>query len=337
MMSEPDRLARAQRETRVMTELVRLAASDHEYAEIVRLTLDLVEDLVSSPLLCLSVRESEEFGHYARARTGIDSTWAEEAGRAIARVHEARLNEPGARYQGEGYPLGSMAGFVSFPAWTRSGHGCMLGLGAPRTPVLAREEEQLMQRLAAQIALILDHALLLEQIERVETVDRLTGVASHRRLLEVLDYELRRHQYLGRRLGLLLVDVEGLDGINRSYGRHYGNHILTKLGVLIGETVRPIDLVARCGLDEFAAVLPETGEAEAEGLLHDLQEHLLTVEFAGGEVGLSAVVVSVTPGEILTPEGFLLRAEQALGEAKRQRRGVSARLQDSQARHARFS
>ena len=57
------------------------------------------------------------------------------------------------------------------------------------------------------------------QLEQQEVTDRLTGTLNHRRLLETLDYEIGRHAYHGRWLALLLLDVQGLDSINRSYGR----------------------------------------------------------------------------------------------------------------------
>jgi diguanylate cyclase (GGDEF)-like protein len=191
---------------------------------------------------------------------------------------------------------------------------------------LDREEEDLLWRVVEQVALVLDHVLLLEQIEHLETIDRLTGLVNHRRLLDLLDYEMQRHRFAGKRLALLLFDVEGLDGINRSYGRRYGNHILQKLAALIKETARPIDVIARSGLDEFAVMLPETDDEEAVQWLDTLRERLLTVEFAGGDVGLSAAVTHIKPGEMLTPESFLRRAEQALREAKRQQRDWTARL-----------
>lgn len=327
MVTDDRLLERARQENQVMAELVRLATSPHDYAEIVRSILDLVERLVISPILCLSVHEFGEVGHYARAGDDIDPGWAEESARTIAGVQEQLLAQlPGGMTPADLPSAGPMPWFRTFPAWTRSGRCCALALGAQEPLELSRDEEHLMRRLVAEIVLVLDHTLLLEQLEHLQTTDRLTNLANQTRLLDVLEYEMHRHRYAGKWLALLLLDVEGLDRINRSYGRQYGNHILRKLAVIIREAVRPIDLVARFGLDEFAVMLPETDEETAERSLEALRERLHAIEFAGGEVGVSAAVAHIKPNETLTPESFLRRAEQALYEAKRQQRGWSALL-----------
>jgi GGDEF domain-containing protein len=76
-----------------------------------------------------------------------------------------------------------------------------------------------MLRLVRQALLVLDHALLLEKIEHLEGEDQLTAVINRHRLLEILEYELRRHRFTRKWLALSMIDVEDLDSINRSYGR----------------------------------------------------------------------------------------------------------------------
>jgi diguanylate cyclase (GGDEF)-like protein len=303
-----------------------LAASQQEYADLVQGVLDLVEEAVSSPLLALSIQEPDLVGQYHRIGTGVESGWGEAAaafGAEVVRQDLARSSISRPRQHHRALPPIWMA---LFPAVARPGVTGALSLAAPEPLSMTQEEEQLMLRLAQHAVLVLDHAMLRSQVDDLQVFDRLTGATSHRRLLEVLEYELSRHRHAGKRLVLLMVDIEGLDRINRRYGRQYGNHILRRLADLIRQTVRSIDVVARCGVDEFAVLLPEIGEEGAEELVSLICERILGAEFAGGTVGVSAGLAQVRPDELLGAEEVLQRAEQALAEAKRQDRSRSALL-----------
>lgn len=319
-------LERAQTENRVMTEMTGLSFSRHEYRDVVQALLDLVEQVVVSPLLVLSVQELDHPGHYLRTGQEVDPLWAEEAGRCMVEIQNHYLAQTGVPTHRivTRHSVSPPAWMVTFPAEARSGRVGSLSLVSSAPLSIAPGEEQLMVRLMNQVLLVLDHALLLKRVENLEMVDRLTGAANLRRLLETLEYEMQRHRFAGKRLALLVLDVEGLDSINRTYGRRYGNHILEKLAGLVRSSVRPIDTVARYGLDEFAVILPEMNEEEGRELAEQLHQRVLAVEFAGGEIGLSAGVAHVKPDETLTPEAVVWRAEQALHEAKRQERDWSA-------------
>lgn len=71
-------------------------------------------------------------------------------------------------------------------------------------------------------------------------------------------------------------------------------------------------------------ILPEMNEEQGPELAEQLHERVLAVEFAGGEIGLSASVAHVKPDETLTPEAVVWRAERALHEAKRLEQDWSA-------------
>lgn len=321
----------SEREVEVMSELARLSGTRQEYREVVRSAVQLVASLMPGSLLCLSIAEHDDVGHYAQVVShGIEPAWAESAGQQVADVVEEWIQSAGPGVYG-GTPLrGAVppAVFVAFPARTRSGRPCFLVCIDREGWEPSKEEEQRAARLAEQLALVLDHVLLLEALERQEVEDSVTGIPNQRQLLQVLSYELQRHRHFGKVLALLLLDVDGLATINRSYGRQYGSHILRRLAGLISEIARPIDIVARYGMDEFALVLPETGEEGAEECADRLRERLMEAEFAGGAVAVTVGVVHARPEETLTPEGLLRRGEQALYEAKRQGRERAALLGD---------
>jgi diguanylate cyclase (GGDEF)-like protein len=310
-------------ETRALADLANLSASSHDYVDLVRIVLDQIEYVVDSPVLGLSLQESQRIGHYVRMSGDVESGWGKEARHHFIQVHTRWLEE-GPPDRVTAYQHGMAAWFLAFPAKTRSGRAGILSLGAPEPIVTTPDEEALMLRVVRQVVLVLDHALLLEEMEGLESVDRLTGTLSHRRLLEVLDYEMKRHRHEGKRLTLILLDVEELASINRNYGRSYGDHILKKMASVLQNTVRPIDVVARYGLDEFAVIAPEADEEEGQEMAERLREEMLSLRFAGGQVGVSVGMARLKPGEALTAEDFLRRGEQTLHQVKQQERSRSA-------------
>ena len=319
-----------------MAAISTLAATSLDDNDLIHAALDLVEQVVESPYMGLFLHETGHTEEYVRIGAQVDDAWAAEVTAPISELQRKRFltNMTVARPITDRLSMPA-AWVMTFPATVRSGRAAALALACPQPLTVSMEEEQLMMRLARQVLLVLDHARLLQQLESVEVMDGLTGIANHRRMLETLEYEMRRHRYDERRLALVVLDIEGLDGINRNYGRRYGNHILKKLATLLQEVVRPIDTVARYGLDEFALILPGMDEEEGRELAERLRAELVTMEFAGGAVGVSIGVAQASPTETLTAESFLLRGERALLEAKRHERDWRAMLKPGGTRAAR--
>lgn len=110
---------------------------------------------------------------------------------------------------------------------------------------------------------ITEQRALEDHLRRQALSDSLTGLANHRRLFEVLQAEICRSKRTEREFSLLLLDLDGLKGINDRFGHLTGNRALCRLAQTLADCCRSVDTAARQGGDEFALVLPETGAAAA--------------------------------------------------------------------------
>jgi diguanylate cyclase (GGDEF)-like protein len=321
MTSAPE--AHALVENRVLAEMARLAAAQHEYPDVVAGVLDLVEQVVASPFLQLVVDERPTVGRYTRVGRDVSPAWAEEMRSALEKTEIVR---------GAGHPpivrhMPAIDGTaVTVGAVLRTGCWGALTLGAPGPIDLSPDEMQLLSRLIHHALLVLDHALLAHRVDHLRSDDSLTGLLTHARLLEVLEGEIVRHRQFGRPLAVVMIDIDGLDAINRSYGRRYGNHVLQKMAAMLHVLVRPVDVVARSGFDEFAVVLPEVDGEGVGPIAEMLSERLMAMEFAGGEVRVTVGAVHARPDESLTAEDLLRRGESALYASKRHSRAAAALL-----------
>src|SRR5947209_661903 len=147
------------------------------------------EQLVEAPYMGLFLHEAEHTEEYVRIGAQVDDAWAAEVTAPISELQRKRFlaNMTGARPVTDRLSV-PPAWVMTFPATVRSGRAAALTLACPQPLTISVEEEQLMMRLTRQVLLVLDHARLLQQLETVEVMDGLTGVANQRRLLETLEY-----------------------------------------------------------------------------------------------------------------------------------------------------
>ncbi|MBB5205929.1 diguanylate cyclase [Inhella inkyongensis] len=154
--------------------------------------------------------------------------------------------------------------------------------------------------------------------EEVQT-DQLTKVANRRGLQAVFASEQSRLQREGGPLAVALLDIDNFKKLNDSLGHNAGDEALKGLAARAQATVRPGDLVARWGGEEFVLLLPRTPLDEAKQVLGRLQRALSASLFMheGKDVFVtfSAGATLYREGEGL--ESALQRADEALYEAKR--------------------
>lgn len=134
----------------------------------------------------------------------------------------------------------------------------------------------------------------------------------------------------GKKVSLLIVDIDHFKGFNDRYGHPVGDIVIKETARLLRMTVRKADLVARYGGDEFVVVLPEADLAAAklvaEKLCQIVRENKLLSEGRELNVTLSIGAAEFHPHE--TARELIQAADQALYKAKARGRNQAATLSD---------
>ncbi|TVQ20560.1 MAG: diguanylate cyclase [Leptolyngbya sp. DLM2.Bin15] len=98
---------------------------------------------------------------------------------------------------------------------------------------------------------------VLSEVQRMATIDSLTGVLNRRCLFDIANREFERSQRYGSVFTLLMLDVDHFKRINDTYGHRVGDEVLKELTQAIQRSLRQVDQFGRYGGEEFVIVLPE--------------------------------------------------------------------------------
>lgn len=166
-------------------------------------------------------------------------------------------------------------------------------------------------------AAVSDHRHTEQRLHTLSVSDPLTGLANHRRLVSVLEEEIERSGRTERLFALLFLDLDDLKIINDRHGHVVGSRALCRLAETLVATCRGVDTVARYGGDEFAVVLPESGESAAWEVVRRVAERLeRDVEQPPIRASMG---VAVYPRDGASAEALLGTADRALYGMKRAR------------------
>ncbi|MEF2143879.1 MAG: sensor domain-containing diguanylate cyclase [Desulfovibrionaceae bacterium] len=156
------------------------------------------------------------------------------------------------------------------------------------------------------------------RLERMTVTDELTGAANRRRFSEQYKLAMSRVARSGQSFSLILMDLDGFKAINDKAGHLAGDRILCEVAELIREQVRPTDLLARWGGDEFI-VLTESGLEQALVVAERIRAAVKQAAISCVD-GSDCVTVSLGVAEYCEGEAensLTHRADEALYEAKR--------------------
>jgi diguanylate cyclase (GGDEF)-like protein len=199
-------------------------------------------------------------------------------------------------------------------------------LGARRAGAYDAEAVRRLEVVAMQAAESIYRARLFEQTERLATTDGLTGLTNHRTFQARLDEHLAQAQRYGKRLSLIICDVDHFKSVNDTCGHPVGDIVLRGVAKTLLKEARATDVVARYGGEEFALVMPETDGPGALVIAERIRERVKALVFEGGQRKLSVTIslgVASFPDDATRKGELVERADACLYHAKRQGRDRS--------------
>jgi diguanylate cyclase (GGDEF)-like protein len=186
----------------------------------------------------------------------------------------------------------------------------------------ARKRELALKRLVEEKTADLLRAN--EELSRLSFTDSLTGLVNRRIFDQTLETECARLARSGNCLSLISIDVDCFKALNDSQGHLRGDECLVMLGAeLMKIARRHIDVVARCGGEEFGIILPETDATGAARIAEAVRLAIANLKvphsasLAAPFLTVSVGVATATKDRYCNRKDLADAADRALYAAKR--------------------
>ena len=179
---------------------------------------------------------------------------------------------------------------------------------------------KLAERLRANNATVSGNIEKRRLYERAAMFDGLTGIHNRRWLDENLHRLVERHKHGGDALSLALIDIDHFKNFNDGHGHDAGDVVLSTVAASMARNLRPTDLVARFGGEEFVILFPDTHIADALTAGERVREAVAATALAmpNGKqlpnVTISMGIAELKEGQ--APAALLKAADEAMYRAK---------------------
>ena len=160
-----------------------------------------------------------------------------------------------------------------------------------------------------------------ERTQESAYTDHLTGLRNFRYFTDQLNHEVLRSDQYGEPLSLVMLDIDHFKSFNDRHGHEAGNAVLRRVGEIILETLRDVDVGARYGGEEFAVILPSTPKRGALAAAERLRAGIGASEFPFAEHQspghiTASLGIATYPAEGRNAAEFIEQCDRALYAAK---------------------
>ena len=206
--------------------------------------------------------------------------------------------------------------------------GVINGVNKVNSEPFTEEDQRLLEALAQQAAMAVEHARLYE----LAITDGLTKLFIHRYFQARLEEEMVRAKRYHTACSLILFDIDHFKKFNDTYGHQQGDVVLIEVAKLTKQTVREtVDIPARYGGEEFAIILPETDAKGAHLVAERLRKTVEAYDFPPGKgpQGHHFSGCCHLPDHASVKSVLIKKADMALYECKGRGRNCSFIYNDS--------
>jgi diguanylate cyclase (GGDEF)-like protein len=252
-------------------------------------------------------------GYRLELGQGLAGRVAQE-GRSLVAEDYQELAQPA-----PGSPVADVRSAMAVPMrWDGALRG-VLSVGFHRAHPIDPDDLRLLETFGELAAAACRNANATAGLALAARTDALTGCLNHAALHDGLRLEIERCARTDQPLSLVLFDLDEFKQVNERHGHLVGDEVLRRVGHALRSAVRPYDLCARHGGDEFAIVCSNAGEDDAAEVagraMQRLAEALADVPEAVG-TGATAGVAAWHEGQSGT--SLLEDADRALLYGKQQ-------------------
>jgi diguanylate cyclase (GGDEF)-like protein len=207
----------------------------------------------------------------------------------------------------------------------------LLGVGGDVSIVSFNPIQAAMILLLIFLSMAWNFGFLLMAIEQLRNevadlalLDDLTGVGNRRHLVQRLTEQCAGSVRSGQTFALLVIDLDGFKGINDTHGHAAGDACLQHFTLMAQTRLRPGDMLARSGGDEFCVVLPNSTLQEGATIAHRILDVCRrdAEQCVGGDIPISVSigVAQWTKDVGAFPDRLIAAADHALYDAKKRGR-----------------
>lgn len=186
---------------------------------------------------------------------------------------------------------------------------------------ITKEDIRLLTMFANQAGLAIENSRLYEKTVFLSNTDSLTGLFNHGYFQTVLNEKIKESNRDNKDLSLIMLDIDFFKNYNDSLGHQFGDKVLSKVALIIKNSIREADIAARYGGEEFAIILPDTTKEVACGIADRIRTSIEKQGFSGTDEQVPknltiSAGISTFPEDAQNKEAIIKTADLALYKAK---------------------